>query len=74
MYETEDEAEDNTRLFKFEILETEKILCSNCNRNIEEKAYFVADLKAGKILYSYCQSCARKFQKVELVKHRKDLY
>jgi len=73
MNKPEDE-EENTRLFKFEILDSEKILCSNCNKNIEGKAYLVADLRAGKILHSYCPSCVKKFQKVELVKHRKDLY
>jgi len=70
-----EELEENlTKLVRHEIVDKEKLFCKQCNERIKKEAYLLVDLKADKVVFVYCEKCADKYRKEELMKHRKDVY
>jgi|GEM_PF-5997699 uncharacterized ferredoxin-like protein len=66
--------EDIEKLIEHEISDKEKLLCRNCNGKIKDKGFLLVDLKADRVITTYCEKCATEFRKEELIKHRKDVY
>lgn len=66
--------EDLSDLVKYELSDNEKVVCKNCNREINDIAHFLIDPKTKEVIFTYCSRCVNEYRKEELARHRKDVY